>query len=137
MRLVVDASVIADALWGDDRSRAAARDALGDAELAAPHLIDLEVAHVARCAVRQRRLTPDSALLGLRRLARLPGLDRIAHVALIERVWELRANVTAYDASYVALADALRAPLVTLDGRLARAAASVCDVVVVPSATGA
>lgn len=131
MRLVVDASVMANALWATGRAFHAAREALESADLVAPHLIDLEVAGIARRHTRLGELDPTSAWVGLQRLRALPHLDRIAHDVLFERIWALRGNITSYDASYVALAEALGVPLVTRDRRLARAAAGTCEVVVV------
>lgn len=84
-----------------------------------PHLFDLEVVHVFR-RYERRGLVPVSRLE--RAFARLQSLRlvRYPHVAFLEQVWRLRANVTAYDAAYLTLAEALTAPLVTTDGRLSR-----------------
>jgi predicted nucleic acid-binding protein len=87
--------------------------------LHAPHLIDLEVAQVLRrsCAAgKMSEQRAEEALddLGLLRLMRHP------HSLYIKRVWELRNNFTAYDAAYVALAEALAAPLITCDHALAQ-----------------
>jgi predicted nucleic acid-binding protein len=92
----------------------------GHEALHAPHLLDVEVAHVLRryafagdmSAERGREALEDFADISLR---------RHAHDVLLPRVWELRENLTAYDAVYVALAEALDAPLVTRDRRLAGA----------------
>ena len=61
------------------------------------------------------------------------GVDRMGAVGLLGRIWELRDNLTAYDATYVALAEAIEAPLVTMDRRLARAPGPRCTVTVVRS----
>lgn len=87
--------------------------------LHAPHLIDLEVLQVLRRYVLRENLAPDRAAEALNDLAGLPA-DRYPHEPFRERVWELRHNLTAYDAVYVALAEGLAAPLVTVDGPLAR-----------------
>ena len=85
-----------------------------------PHVFDLEVAHALRRAVRASLLSAKGGRAALDLLAALP-LARHGHVRLLDRIWELRDNVTAYDASYVALAEALGATLLTRDARLAAA----------------
>jgi len=91
--------------------------------LHAPHLIDVEVAQVLRRFVAGRRLTEGRAEEALEDLGDLP-LTRYPHGVLLQRVWALRHNLTAYDAVYVALAEALEAPLVTRDAKMASAARS-------------
>jgi predicted nucleic acid-binding protein len=88
----------------------------------APHLIDLEVTQALRRFVRQRLITADRALVALQDLQDLR-IVRYPHDAFLLRIWQLRENLTAYDAAYVALAQELRAILVTRDRRLAAAAA--------------
>lgn len=85
----------------------------------APHLLDLEVAQVLRRYDRLGLIEPARAAEAL---VDFGGLDvtRYPHTLLLGRVWELRANLTAYDAVYIALAEILEAPLVTIDARLAR-----------------
>lgn len=94
----------------------------------APHLIDLEVASALRRLVRTPGVDPDDARRSLAGLAQLPGLVRHEHFPLLPRIWDLRDNFSAYDAAYVALAERLDLPLVTLDARLARAAGRFCSV---------
>ena len=89
-------------------------------EPCAPHLIDLEIAHTLRRLLLRRELSVDRASEALQDLARL-AIDRYPHYPLMVRIWELRENVTAYDAAYVALAEDLDAPLLTRDVRLSRA----------------
>jgi predicted nucleic acid-binding protein len=84
------------------------------------HLIDVEFAQVLRCLVREGRLTPRRAQEAIEDLAALR-LTRYAPVLLLGRIWQLRQNLSAYDAAYVALAEELRAPLITRDRRLAAA----------------
>lgn len=127
---VVDASIIVEATVGRGTTRLAARAALRQ-PLAAPELIDLEVTSALRRAVHQRRLEIDEADAAIRGLTTLPGLSRFTHVPLLPRIWELRDSISTYDASYVALAEALGIPLVTADRRLARAAEPYCSVVYV------
>jgi predicted nucleic acid-binding protein len=127
---VVDASIIVEATVGRGNTRITARAALRR-PLAAPHLLDLEVASALRRAVHQGRLELDEADAAIRGLIALPGLQRFAHAPLLARAWEVRDNISTYDASYVALAEALGIPLVTADGRLARAAEPYCAVILV------
>jgi len=93
----------------------------GGASLHAPHLLDLEVLHVLRRFERRGILRPSRAAEAVEDLLDLP-LTRYPHAALADRVWELRGALTAYDAAYVALAEALHAPLLTRDAALASAA---------------
>ncbi|MEO5534573.1 MAG: type II toxin-antitoxin system VapC family toxin [Pseudolysinimonas sp.] len=120
---VVDASVVVATI------RDGARPMLDPGtRMMVPHLLDVEVASALRRLVRGAAVAPDDARSALVRLATLPGIVRHPHTSLIGRAWELRDNFSAYDAVYVALAERLKIPLVTLDGRLARAAADYCDV---------
>ena len=89
-------------------------------DLHAPHLIDVEVLQVLRRLNAHRELSDRRADEATRDLADLP-LVRHPHELLLDRAWELRANLTIYDAVYVALAELLDAPLWTLDQRLAGA----------------
>ncbi|MBX3273089.1 MAG: type II toxin-antitoxin system VapC family toxin [Sandaracinaceae bacterium] len=91
-----------------------------DETLHAPHVIDLEVAQVLRRYVRSGVVRLDEAEAALMDLAELD-LHRYAHVPLFPRLWQLRENLSAYDAAYVALAEALGAALLTTDARLAGA----------------
>ena len=125
--LVVDASVLAPGLAddGDDGDRARMR--LRGERLAAPELIDLETASVIRRRLAAGALDARRASLALADLAAL-ALRRASHRPLVARCWELRENLTVYDAVYVALAEALEATLLTADGRLARAPGLRCEV---------
>jgi predicted nucleic acid-binding protein len=127
--IVVDASVLAPALAddGDDGDRA--RERLRGEDLAAPELIDLEVLSTLRRAARAKRLDESRSLQALTDLDALP-LRRVPHLPLLARVWELRDNLSAYDASYVALAEALDTVLVTADGRIGRASGINCEIAV-------
>jgi predicted nucleic acid-binding protein len=91
-----------------------------DGDLHAPHLIDVEVIHALRRLIAARELTEDRAADVRSDFADL-AIVRYAHHPLADRMWELRRNLTAYDAAFVALAEALSTSLVTCDGRLARA----------------
>jgi len=92
----------------------------GGESLHAPHLLDVEVAQVLRRYAAAGELTPERGREALMDLVDFP-VHRYPHDVLLPRIWELRHNVTAYDAAYVALAEILAAPLVTCDARLAAA----------------
>jgi predicted nucleic acid-binding protein len=115
--IVVDASALVE--WLLHTPTGARVDArLRDRTLYAPHLVDLEIVQVLRRAVRLGSLTDWVAEEILRDLIDLP-ITRCAHDVLLARAWELRHNLTAYDAAYVALAEMLGAPLLTCDRKLA------------------
>ena len=123
---VVDASVLIDALPADDGN--SSRRELEKYEIHAPHLIGVEVLSWLRRygSTGDRTIHPQlirQHYIGLR-------ITRRPHEPLLARAWELRQTVSAYDAQYVALAEALEAPLITRDRRLAAAAAPYCAVVV-------
>lgn len=119
--IVLDASALVELLLGTIRGRSIGVR-LADPALAlhAPHLVDVEVAQALRRYVREGDLDAGSAASVLEDLRSLD-LERHAHEPLLDRVWALRQNLTAYDAVYVALAEALDTRLLTCDGRLARA----------------
>jgi len=115
---VLDASVVVEYLTGGERAEAIRRLLLGGAEsLWAPHLIDAEVGHVLRRAHTAGELTASRSKTALQDLREMP-LRRAGHTGLLDRAWSLRANLSFYDGLYVALAEVLRMPLVTLDRRL-------------------
>jgi predicted nucleic acid-binding protein len=125
--LVVDASVLAVALADDEHDGDLARERLRGEQLAAPELADLEVTSVLRRQVLGGALDPRRASFALADLSDLP-LRRAPHVPLLGRCWELRENISVYDAVYVALAEALDAVLLTGDSRLAQAPGPRCDI---------
>jgi predicted nucleic acid-binding protein len=118
---VLDASVLVEYLAGGEH-RAEAREQVlrAGAWGWVPHLVDAEVGHVLRRGVLAGELSGDRADAALEDLANMP-LRRVGHRSLLRRAWELHPNVTFYDGLYVALAERLGRPLVTLDARLARA----------------
>jgi predicted nucleic acid-binding protein len=119
--IVLDASAVLELLLGTPAGvEVSARVADAALALHVPHLVDVEVAQVLRRYVREAQLTGDDAANALGDLRDL-NLTRHAHEPLLERVWELRNNLSAYDAVYLALAETLDASLLTCDRRLAHA----------------
>lgn len=129
---VIDASVVVTVLadaehapWAEAQLSTAGADRF----LWVPHLIDAEVGQALRREVAAGRLGERRADAALLDLMRMP-LRRIDHIGLIHRAWELRHNFSFYDGLYVALAEGLDVPLVTLDRRLVRAAGDATKVAV-------
>lgn len=134
--IVIDASVLAPALAYDTRGGKVARDRLdGEENLCAPEIVDLEVASAWRRALQAGRLEEDRSQRALRDLATMR-LARMSHRPLMPRIWELRHNLTPYDASYVALAEAFDTTLLTADGRLTRAPSLRCEVELIEGLDG-
>jgi predicted nucleic acid-binding protein len=118
--IVLDASALLEFLLQTSLgTRVEARLFRSDDELHAPHLVDVEVTQGLRRLVRAGEVSPDRAAHVIADLADLD-LHRHPHLDLLTRAWKLRANVTAYDAMYVVLAEALAAPIVTCDTALAK-----------------
>ena len=123
--IVVDASAVLEVLLQTPVAARVGRRIFAAGEtLHAPHLLDLEIAQVLRRYVRSGVISAKRGNEALTDLADLP-LNRYPHVVLLPRIWQLRHNVTAYDAAYLALAEALDAPLVTRDRALTSAGARV------------
>ena len=119
--IVVDASVLLELLLRTPSARTAEGRLFASREtLHATHLLDLEVAQVLRRYAASGAVPAERGAMALADLADFP-VRRYAHYVFLPRIWELRANLTAYDAAYVALAEALDTRLLTRDGRLARA----------------
>jgi predicted nucleic acid-binding protein len=125
--IIVDASVIAPALADDDADGARARSRLQGERLMAPEVLDLEVVSVIRKAFFDGALNRRRAELALADLVDL-SLERVSHRPMLARIWELRQNLTPYDAAYVALAETINATLVTADRRLSQAPGSRCTI---------
>ena len=120
--IVVDASAVVEVLLATLAGAAIERRLFRSGEtLHAPHLLDIEVAHVVRRYAARGEIDGQRGRLALIDLADFP-LLRYPHDPLLPRIWDLRNNLTAYDAVYVALAEALGVPLITRDRRLAGAA---------------
>lgn len=120
--IVLDASAAVAVFLNSDpmAGRLRLRIAETDETLHVPHLFDVEVLHALRRHSFNGSLSESRRRIALNRLYNTRFI-RYPHTFLVERIWSLRKNLTAYDAAYVALAEALDAPLVTLDARLARA----------------
>jgi predicted nucleic acid-binding protein len=118
--LVVDTSAVLEALAAHDAVPELIERLAGDGDLHGPHLIDTEVLHALRRMTINHEISDERAADARSDFAELT-LVRYPHQPLSDRVWELRHNLTAYDATFVALAEVLAAPLVTCDTRLASA----------------
>lgn len=117
--IIIDASAAVEILMSTTAGAKLARIVGRKGQtLHAPHLIDLEVLHVFRCLVLSGEITPSRAVQALDDFADLK-VRRYGHLALADRIWELRENATAYDAAYLALAEALGGTLLTCDAALA------------------
>lgn len=124
--LVVDCSVMVDALI--TRESNATSGLLAEHDLHAPHLIDYEFVSAVRRLVSGGALPPNIAREAIE-LWRGLEIQRHPAAATMQRIWDLRLNLSAYDAAYVALAEAMDAPLFTADKRMASAASRYCDVI--------
>jgi predicted nucleic acid-binding protein len=129
--IVVDAGVLVTALADDGSDGDRARLRLRGERLVAPHLIDVEVLSAWRRLAVAGKLDARRVALAIADLLALP-VNRVAHGPLLGRAWELRGNLTIYDAVYVALAEALDTTLLTLDRRLATASGVRCAVEALP-----
>ncbi len=131
--LIVDASclyeVVADGVASEQVRERLARDE----DHAAPHVVDVEVLGVVRRHHMLGLLDATAAQQAVDDLRDWPG-ERFGHRGLLERGWELRDRVRGWDAMYVALAEAMGATLVTLDGRLGRVAGLDCEIEVIDAA---
>lgn len=123
---VIDASVMVAALVDASPVGSWAESVLASGPLAAPHLLPIETANVLRRLALAGDISSDVAALAHRDLLAIR-MELFPYAPLGERVWELRQNVTSYDACYVALAELLRVPLATLDARLTRIPGATCE----------
>jgi predicted nucleic acid-binding protein len=125
--LVVDASVLAPVVADEGRDGQRFRDRLRGERVAGPDLLLLEVMSVLRRHTAIGHLSSEQAAAAVGDLLAFP-IAVFPTAPLLRRAWELRANITAYDASYVVLAEALERPLLTADRRLASAPGPRCAV---------
>jgi len=118
--LVVDTSAVLAALIGQPRQSELSDRLASDGDLHAPHLIDIELLHALRRLTMKGQLSEDRAADARTDFGEL-SLVRYPHGNLADRIWELRHNLTAYDAAYIALSEILEVPLITCDAALASA----------------
>ena len=128
--LIVDASCLYEVVADTARANDVRERLASDTDHAAPSVIDVEVISVIRRDRLLGRLDATSAGQAVEDLRDWPG-ERFAHQPLLDRVWELKGSIRAWDAFYVALAEVLGATLVTSDLRLAAAAGPRCEIEVV------
>ena len=121
--IVIDASAFVDVVDG----RRAVTDRIDGEDLHAPHLLDVEVLSALRRLVASERLDEGTAAV-FRGVLAQADIRRHPHTPLIDMIWSMRHGVSAYDASYLALATVLDAPLVTTDRKLARLPGLACTV---------
>ena len=125
MSVVVDASVVVAALIDTGRHGNWAEDILISGSLHAPELVRAEVTNILRRLERARQISPAAANAAHDDLMQLT-LETFGFDPFAERIWELRHTVTSYDAWYIAVAEALKLPLATLDAKLAKASGTRC-----------
>jgi predicted nucleic acid-binding protein len=118
--IVLDASIVVELLSNGPQADSVTRDLAGSNEsFIVPHLLDVEVTSALRSMVAGRRFDLHRSEEFLDGLAALPA-ERYSHIPLLERIWELRHNFTAYDAAYIALAEATDSVLYTCDEKLCK-----------------
>jgi predicted nucleic acid-binding protein len=123
--IVVDASAILEVLLQTPAAMQVSTRVFAPGEtLHAPHLLDIEIAHALRRYARSAVISSQRGREALADLADMP-IYRYPHAVLFPRIWELRNVLTAYDAAYLALAEALDAPLITRDRALAYTGAKI------------
>jgi predicted nucleic acid-binding protein len=130
--IVIDASALLEILLRTDRADQLMQRAFqGSEQMHAPQLLDIEITQVLRRLVRQKEITAARAEQALQDLSDLL-LERHDHQTLIPRIWQHRDSLSAYDGAYVALAEALAAPLLTCDAKLAGAHGNRATIELVP-----
>ena len=131
MSLVADAGFVVAALVDGGTDGLWAEELLAGTDLAAPHLMPVEAANILRRAALIEEISQDVAALAHADLLELR-ITLFPYAPFAQRVWELRGNLTAYDAWYVALAEALNCELATVDHRLSRASGCRCPFLTPP-----
>lgn len=134
MTLVIDASMVVSALVDAGAAGRWAESLVVSGPLSAPHLMPVEAANILRRAAARGEITPDVASMAHADLLDLR-VELFPYAPFAPRVWELRDNVTSYDAWYVALAEFLGSSVATLDRRLAQASGPRCGFETPPAAT--
>lgn len=131
MTLVVDSGFVVAALVDNGPVGTWAAAQLSQDNLAAPHLMPVEVANILRRTSLAGEISVDTAAMAYTDLLNLP-VELFAYEPFAARIWELRGNITTYDGWYVALAESLSAQLATIDLRLSRAAGARCEFLTPP-----
>ncbi len=129
MTKAVDASVLVAALVDSGPEGTWSEQAVAEGSLIAPELVLVEASNVLRRLERSREISEIEATLAHENLLRLE-LQLFPFAPFADRVWELRKNLTSYDAWYVAMAESFDCPLATLDRKLSRASGPTCEIVV-------
>ena len=127
---VTDAGVWIRAIVDEEPGGPARMRLMSHASVASPALIDLEFTNVLRGLAMKKSINGRQAERALAEFMQAP-IQRYAHLALLDRIWRLRANLTAYDASYIALAELLGVDLLTIDARLASVPGVRCHIEVI------
>lgn len=130
--IVIDTSAVLAALAGGAPGRQARTRIAAAGSLHAPHLLDVEILHALRGLVRGGKLSLDRAQDVRTDFADLT-ITRYPVAGMSHRIWQMRDNLTAYDACFIALAEALECPMITCDERLSRAAGHSAQVEVYPA----
>ena len=125
--IVVETSAMVEYLVGSGTTREAVRATITTEPVAVPHAVDLECVNAIRRLVRAGDRDPSDAYGALVLLRSMP-LERYGHTWLLPRIWELRENMWPYDAAFVSLAEALGAPLVTVDSKFEGVPGLRCEV---------
>jgi predicted nucleic acid-binding protein len=126
--IVVDASIILEVLLRTKSSQAIEKKIFSRGQtLHAPHLIDIEIAQVLRRYTSAGDITPERGAEAIQDLRDFR-ISRYSQEILLSRIWQLRTNITAYDAAYIALAEVLDAPLLTRDSKLSRSPGSTAKI---------
>lgn len=132
MSIVVDASVLIAALVDPGKIGNWAEDILGGGSLHAPELARAEATNILRRLERTKQITTPEANAAHEDLMMLD-LELFTFDPFAERIWELRHTVTSYDGWYIAVAEALRLPLATLDKALSKTSGPTCDFLIPPT----